>query len=174
MASGFINPKQILREYLELKRDMIAADFGCGGGQWAVELAEILELGKVYAIDLLDEPLSATRSLAKINNLENIETVKGDIEKLIPRLLSESLDLVLMTNLLFQIKDKKPVFEEAKRVLKPGGKILVVDWKEGVSIGPAQKLPIGELKTLAAESGFSPASEFSAGNFHYGLVFEKK
>jgi ubiquinone/menaquinone biosynthesis C-methylase UbiE len=171
---GFINPKQILRDHLGLKKNMLAADFGCGGGQWAVELAQILEQGKVYAIDLLDEPLSATRSRAKMENVENVEVVKGDIEKLIPRLLADSLDLVLMTNLLFQIKDKKLVFEEAKRVLKSGGKILVIDWKESAFIGPEKKLPPAELKTLAAELGFSLFGEFSAGNFHYGLIFEKQ
>ena len=173
MVSVFANPKEILANHLALKRNMLAADFGCGSGEWAAAVAEIMEHGKVYAIDLLEEPLSAARSRARVAGLENIEFVKSDIEKLIPRLRADSLDLVLMTNLLFQVKDKKAVFEEAKRVLKPGGKILVIDWKNGVAIGPAEKLPQEAVKEFVAQSGFGPVDEFDAANFHYGLVFEK-
>jgi len=173
MASAFVNPQKILTQRLTLKRDMLAADFGCGSGEWAAAVAGILEHGKVWAIDLLEEPLSAARSRARVAGLENIEFIKSDIEKLIPRLLANSLDLVLMTNLLFQAKDKKAVFEEAKRVLKPGGKILVIDWKEGIAIGPAEKLSQDAVKEFAAQSGFGPVDEFDAANFHYGLVFEK-
>lgn len=174
MSVDFANPKKILNDHLELKRDMAAADFGCGSGRWAVALAQILEHGRVYAIDLLDEPLSAAKSRVRVTNLENVEIVKSDIEKLIPRLLANSLDLVLMTNLLFQVRDKEAVFEESKRVLKAGGKILVIDWKEGMSIGPEEKLSPGEVKDLAKKAGFALVGEFDAGNFHYGLIFEKE
>jgi len=153
---------------------MLAADFGCGSGEWVLPLAETLDGGKVYAIDLLDEPLSALRGKARVKKLTNIEIVKSDVEKTISRLLANSLDLVLVTNLLFQIANKKAVFDEAKRVLRPEGKMLVVDWSEEASIGPARKIPVQELKNMAQESGFSLESEFDAGNFHIGLIFDKK
>jgi ubiquinone/menaquinone biosynthesis C-methylase UbiE len=171
---GFINPKQILSEHLQLKRNMLAADFGCGSGEWAIALAQALENGKVYAIDLLDEPLSSVRSKARINHLENIEVVKSDVEKLIPRLLANSLDLVLMSNLLFQVNDRKEIFGEANRVLKTGGKVLAIDWKKDARMGPSQKISADEVKQLAREAGFAIVSEFPAGNFHFGIVFEKK
>jgi len=171
---GFINPSQILDQHLELKKNMIAADFGCGSGEWAIALAKILANGKVYAIDLLEEPLSSVKSKARIEKLENIETVKNNIEKTISRLLSNSLDLVLMTNLLFQTSDKKTAFDQAQRVLKPGGKVLVVDWSENAKIGPAQKVSAQEIKQIAQETGFLAQKEFLAGNFHFGIIFEKK
>ncbi len=171
---GFVNPRQIINEHLELKRNMIAADFGCGSGEWAVALAEALELGKVYAIDLLDEPLSSVRSKAKIAGLENVEAVKGDIEKLVTRLLANSLDLVLMTNLLFQANDRAAIFGEAARVAKSGGKALVVDWKPEARLGPENKISADEVKNLAQAAGFLPVKEFAAGNFHYGVIFQKQ
>jgi len=174
MASSFINPRQILNDRLRLEKSMVAADFGCGSGEWVAALAQALENGKVYAIDLLDEPLSAVRSKARIKNLQNIEVVKGDVEKLVPRLLANSLDLVLMTNLLFQADNKKAIFAEAFRVLKSGGKILAVDWDESARVGPGKKISIAEMKRIAQEAGFSLAAEFSAGSFHFGLIFEKK
>ena len=48
---------------------MIAADFGCGSGGWAIPLAKKLEEGKVYAIDILEEPLSALRARAKLEKI---------------------------------------------------------------------------------------------------------
>jgi len=153
---------------------MVAADFGCGSGEWAIALAERLENGKVYAIDLLEEPLSSVRSKARIKNLQNIEAVKSNIEKIIPRLLANSLDLVLMTNLLFQAGDRQAVFAEAARVMKSGGRILVIDWNQDARIGPEEKISAGEAEQIAQTAGFSKTSEFSAGNFHFGIIFEKK
>lgn len=173
MVSEFISPRKIINDHLVLESTMKAADFGCGSGEWAIPLAESLENGKVYAIDLLDEPLSVVKGKARDKGLENIELVKSDIEGLIPRLLANSLDIVLMTNLLFQTADRKAVFAEANRVLKTGGKILIIEWNENASIGPVSKVSKAELKELAAAAGFSPAGEFSAGSFHYGLVLKK-
>ena len=172
--TAFVNPNQILRQHIELKRNMSAADFGCGSGEWALALAKILDHGKVWAVDLLEEPLSAARSRTKIAGLQNIEFVKSDIEKLIPRLPENALDLVLMTNLLFQVGDIGAVFGEAKRVLKPGGKVMVIDWKESARVGPAEKLPPEKAKDAAAHAGFELIGEFGAGSFHYGLIFEKQ
>lgn len=172
--TAFVNPNQILRQHIELKRNMSAADFGCGSGEWALALAKILDHGKVWAVDLLEEPLSAARSRTKIAGLQNIEFVKSDIEKLIPRLPENALDLVLMTNLLFQVGDIGAVFGEAKRVLKPGGKVMVIDWKESARVGPAEKLPPEKVREVAGRAGFELIGEFDAGNFHYGLIFEKQ
>jgi len=51
------------------------------------------------------------------------------------------MDLVLLTNLLFQVQDRKAVFIEANRILKIGGRVLIVEWNENATIGPEQKLP---------------------------------
>jgi len=169
--NGFLNPTEVLNK-LELSKNMIAADFGCGSGGWVLPLTKILENGKIYAIDILEEPLSALSSKIKAQKLFNIEIVKGDIEKG-TRLLRESCDLVLMTNLLFECENKKKVFEEGKRVLRKGGKILVVDWKKESKLGPEKKVSPEEVKKLAANIGFKLEEEFEAGPHHYGLLFSK-
>ncbi|PIP24588.1 MAG: hypothetical protein COX33_01180, partial [Candidatus Nealsonbacteria bacterium CG23_combo_of_CG06-09_8_20_14_all_36_125] len=50
----FLNPSEVLKQ-LNLKKNMVAADFGSGSGGWAFPLAKKLEEGKVYAIDILEE-----------------------------------------------------------------------------------------------------------------------
>lgn len=167
----FLNPKEIL-EKLNLKENMVAADFGCGSGGWVIPLAKILQKGRVFAIDILEEPLSALRSRAKMEKIFNIDALKADVEKG-TSLISESCDLVLMTNLLFQVENIKKVLEEGKRVLKNGGKILVVDWKENTKVGPEKRISPEKVKKVAEEIGLKLKKEFEAGSYHWGLVFEK-
>jgi len=169
---GFLNPQQILKQ-LKLRKNMIAVDFGCGSGSWVLPLAETLEDGKVYAIDILEEPLSALEGKAKAQNLDNIETVLADIEKG-SKLEDGIADLVLMTDLLFETEDDRVVFEEAKRILKKGGRILVVDWKKDVALGPKQgRVLPSEIKKIAEEIGLKTEREFEAGIYHFALIFEK-
>ncbi len=152
---------------------MIAADFGSGSGGWVIPLAKILEDGHVFAVDILEEPLSALRSKAKLEKLSNIDAIKADVEKG-TSLLADSCDLVLMTNLLFQAENKFGILAEGRRVLKSGGEILVVDWKPESSLGPKEgRVSTEEVKNLANNVNLKLEQEFSAGNYHYALVFKK-
>ena len=171
---GFLNPSEVLKQ-LKLRENMIAADFGCGSGGWAIPLAKKLEEGKVYAIDILEEPLSALRARAKLEKITNIETIKTDVEAKEGSTLPESsCDLVLMTNLLFQVDDKKSTLEEGKRILKPGGRILVVDWiKDNPLTKEIEKVSFEEIKKEARELNLKLEKEFEAGTYHYGLILVK-
>ena len=136
-------------------------------------LAKKLEEGKVYAIDVLEEPLSALKSKAKLQKIINVETMLADIESGV-RIRDESCDLVLMTNLLFECDDKKAVLQEGRRVLKPGGKILVVDWiKDNPITKEIEFLSFDEIKNYAKDLGLKIEKEFPAGSYHYALILVK-
>ncbi|MFH1181246.1 MAG: class I SAM-dependent methyltransferase [bacterium] len=167
----FLNPQKILNQ-LKLRKDMVAADFGSGSGFWVLPLAKILEEGKVFAIDILEEPLSALRLKTKLEKISNIEMIKADVEEG-SRMLNDSCDLVLMTNLLFQSEKRNYIFQEAKRVLKKNGKILVVDWKEDAPFGPKTAVSLSEVKKIAEEESLKLEKEFEPGKYHYGLLFQK-
>jgi len=169
---GFLNPSEILKK-LKLKDSMTAADFGSGSGGWVIPLAEILEEGKVYAVDILEESLSALRSKANLEKLLNVETKLTDIEKGVD-ILENSCDLVLMTNILFEVGDKKTVLEEGKRILKPGGRILVVDWvKDNPLTKEIEKVSFEEIKKVAKELRLKVEKEFEAGLYHKALILVK-
>ena len=170
----FLDPEEGLKQ-LRLKKGMTAADFGSGSGGWAIPLAKILEEGKVYAIDILEEPLSALKSRARLEKIFNVEIIQSNIEATRGSKLSDSsCDLVLMTNLLFQCENKKSALEEGKRVLKPGGKILVVDWKEETPLGPkGGRVSPEEVKKLAKELNLKVEKEFEAGLYHWALILVK-
>ena len=169
---GFLNPNEVLNQ-LKLLGEMIVADFGSGSGGWAIPLAKRLKFGKVYAVDILEEPLSALKSKAEIQKVYNIETINSNVEKGI-KLPDLSCDLVLLTNLLFQVDDKKKVLTEAKRVLKKGGKILVVDWLPEAPQGPKEgRILPEEVKKIAKNLNLKLEKEFRTGIYHYGLIFIK-
>lgn len=172
MAEGFLNPNEILQR-LKLREEMNAADFGSGSGGWVLPLAKKLEGGKVYAIDILEEPLSALRAKAKLEKIFNVETILANVEKRVD-IFEESLDLVLITNLLFEADDKKKVLEEGKRLLKSGGRMLVVDWKEDAALGPKEgRVSPEEIKETALDLNLRIEKEFDASVYHWGLILVK-
>jgi len=175
IMSKFVNPTEVL-DKLNLQDDMVVADFGCGSGGWVIPLAKRLEQGIVYAIDLQEEMLSALESKLKVENIQNVRKILSNIEEEKDLKLSPlSCNLVLMTNLLFQVEDKKQIFKQADRVLKKNGKVLVVDWNKDAILSPDQKsVSQDEVKKIAQEFNFELKKEFSAGDYHYALVFEKK
>ena len=168
---GFLNPSKVLEE-LQINKQMVAADFGSGSGGWAIPLAKILQEGKVFAVDIQDEPLSALQSKAKLEKLFNIEVFRGNVEER-TKILSGSCDLVLMTNILFESKNKRKILEEAMRVLKTGGKILVVDRIEGAVMGPEENVQSEEIKKIAQDLGLKIEKEFRAGAYHWALILEE-
>ncbi len=170
--NGFLNPQEVLKQ-LKLGEDMVVADFGSGSGGWVLPLAKKLEEGKIYAIDILEEPLSALRSKVILEKLSNVETIRADVEKETP-LTSNSVDLVLMTDLLFECENKKSVLEEGKRVLKPTGKMLIVDWKTSAPLGPKEgRVSPGDIKKITKGLGLNLEKEFEAGIYHWGLILVK-
>jgi ubiquinone/menaquinone biosynthesis C-methylase UbiE len=172
MAEAFLNPEKILKE-LNLQPTMTAADFGAGSGGWSIPLAQILSTGRVIAVDILGGPLSALTSRAKIANILNIQTEVADVTKG-TKIQPGFCDLVLMTNLLFQCPNKKAVLTEGRRVLKDGGKILLVDWKKSANFGPRERaVPPEDIKKIAEELNFKIEKEFEASPYHYGLILVK-
>jgi len=169
---GFLNPSEVLNQ-LELRENMIAADFGSGSGGWVIPLAKRLKEGRVYAIDILEEPLSTLKSKAEHEEVLNLVLLRGDIEKGV-KVPDSICELVLVTNLLFQAEDKKAIFAEAKRILKKGGQVLVIDWKKTAALGPEKgRISETEAKKIAEEFDFKSEKEFEAGLYHWGLILAK-
>lgn len=170
----FINPEKIL-DQLELREDMTACEFGCGSGIFSIALAKRLKKGKVYGLDILEEKLSAFKNRAQIEGVSNIETILTNIEKIGGSTLPDnSLDLVLIPNVLFQNEDKRVIIEEAKRITKPGGEVLILDWKKESPLGPKQgRISAEKAKEIANQLNLKFEKEIEAGDYHYCLVFTK-
>jgi len=165
-TGGFLQPEGVL-EQLNIKKDIIAADFGCGAGYFTLPLAK--KVDKVYALDVLDTALESVRSQAKLQGLLNIETKQADLE-VSSGLENESIDLVLLANILFQSDKRGDIIKEAEKVLKKGGQLVIIDWKKNQPMGPPQNLVVlpESIKTT-----LKLVKEFPVDKYHWGLIFEK-
>lgn len=173
----FIDPVAIV-DLLEIKEGTSVGDFGAGTGYFTFPLAEkVGQNGSVWAIDILKEKIETIESQAKLLRLGNITTRRANLESTNGSKLEEnSLDWVFLVTMLFQNKNKKPIMLEAARVLKKGGKILVIEWNVGdYSFGPARELRVSkeEIFELAQEADLSVAKEIEISDFHFGLILEK-
>lgn len=160
---------------LHLKEDMVAAEFGCGTANIAVQLARHVSKGKVYALDIQEEKISALKGRLRQRHITNVIPILCDVEADKGSTLFDSyLDAVLIPNVLFQSENRPAIIKEAHRILKPGGQMMVVDWLKKAHAGHGEHLAIpGEVKKMAAEAGFMLKKEFNPGDYHYALLFVK-
>lgn len=165
---------------------MKIADFGSGSGAYTLAIAEALaNSGHVYAIDVQRDLLRKTKAEATKRGYKNVEVIWGDLEYSgATKIAVGALDMVLVSNLLFQVNGKDAVMREAWRILKTSGRLVIIDWGDSLPAGRQGAAFIGPQETdvvtkeaaesLAISNGFEPVREFPAGSHHYGLVFRKK
>lgn len=176
-TGGFLNPDKIALEF-GLKEGMNAADFGCGAGYFTVLMAKFVgETGKVTALDVQESPLDSVMVKAKAAGIENVQTVRSNLEVLgSSKLRDESQDIVLLANILFQSVKKELIIREAVRVTKKNGMLIIIDWEKGGNgFGPPDYLRLDEesMKSVAVGEGLIFERNIDAGAFHYGLIFRK-
>ena len=184
-TGGFMNPDKIVREF-GIKDGMMIADFGSGAGYFTILLGQRVGVdGKVYALDIQESALDNVRVKAKSSGLENVETVRANLE--VPGgsgLADNSQDMVLLANILFQSDLKGEIIKEAVRVLKSGGFFVVIDWKRSAGampdgrqgFGPPDNLRTDEIamRSLILSEGLVFENDIDAGQFHYGMKFKKR
>ncbi len=104
----------------ELKAGEVVLDLGSGGGiDGLVSARRVGPSGKAYGLDMTDEMLALANENKRKAGVENVEFLKGEIEK-IP-LPDNSVDVVISNCVINLSADKDKVLREAFRVLKPGG-----------------------------------------------------
>ena len=175
-TGGFLNPQRIISEIGIIEGGMRIADFGCGHGYFSLPLAKkVGDDGRVFALDVLPDALEAVNSKVKLEGTQNIETKRCNLEKEGgSKLLNESCDVVWLANLLFQTEDDEIVVRETKRILKPGGRLVFIDWRPDVPLGPlGKRVRKEEAKKLFEKEGFSLEKEFPTDNYHYGMIFRR-
>lgn len=159
---------------------MTIADFGSGSGHLTLALAQALEgSGHIYAIDVQRDLLRRIHNDAHKLNLTVVSTIWADLEYAgASKIADNYVDLVVISNMLFQMEDKAAVLREAARIVRPSGRVVIIDWtgeSQGPRVGPHKTHvhPKSEARAAAGEVGLRFTREFDMGSHHYGLVFEK-
>jgi ArsR family transcriptional regulator len=102
------------------------ADVGCGEGYLTLELARWART--VYGIDRSDQVLEQAKALANRRHVVNVEWRKGDLARL--PLHDASVDVVLLSQALHHAPDPEAAMSETVRILRPSGRLLVLDLRE--------------------------------------------
>ncbi|PIR92470.1 hypothetical protein COU01_01610 [Candidatus Falkowbacteria bacterium CG10_big_fil_rev_8_21_14_0_10_44_15] len=170
---------QIVITKAQIGERMLVGDLGCGRtGHFIFPIAAAVgEYGTVYAVDILKDVLTNIEHRAQQENIKQIKTVWSNLEMFkATKVESSSLDVALLINILFQSDKRSEIIREAVRLLKRGGKLLVIDWKKiAVPFGPSIEERINKENLIAVcqRLGLELLEEFNAGEYHFGMVFLK-
>jgi ubiquinone/menaquinone biosynthesis C-methylase UbiE len=149
-----LKPYDLLREVAGISDGMVCIDFGSGTGTFALPLAELVgNQGKVYAVDRSAE--MHVHIQAK-NPPPNLVLVESDVIQ--TGLDSQIADVCLLAFILHEVKQPSILMSEAVRLLKPGGKAVVVEWRaDSVLRGPPQSKRITrtQIEEIIKQAGLS-------------------
>jgi ubiquinone/menaquinone biosynthesis C-methylase UbiE len=152
----WLPPEPLLRE-AGFSAGSTVLDIGAGTGYWTAPLATILgPRGRVIAVDMELVMLEELRSLVADRGLGNVEIVQSD-EMSIP-LPDQVADGAVLGFMLHHPSDPAAFLQEVKRLLKPGSRVLAVDWhKHETEQGPPVQHRLSEEETCAllSEAGFA-------------------
>jgi ArsR family transcriptional regulator len=115
--------KALAEALIKVLNYKIVADLGAGEGTLAQLLAQRAE--KVIAVDLSPKMVEFGQALAVQNGLTNLEYRIGDIEA--PPIDEQSLDLAILSQALHHAEHPQLAIDSAFRILKPGGRLIVLD-----------------------------------------------
>lgn len=171
----FVVPENVVTHFHLHEGDVIA-DFGAGSGFFLPSLvATVGETGRVYACEIQRPLVEKMGTFVRQKGWHMVDILWGDLEA--PggiKIADNALDAGLLVNTLFQIEDPATCLAELHRTLRPGGKLLVVDWTEsfaGLGPAPSAVVPAATAIDLCESHGFVYEREFPAGEHHYGLAF---
>jgi ubiquinone/menaquinone biosynthesis C-methylase UbiE len=120
----FLPRKNILKE-VDLKTGFHVLDYGCGPGGYILPLTAIVgKAGKVYALDASHYAIKSVKNLIIKNHLTNVETIHSDTKTGLP---DNSLDAVLLYDVLHHLNHTDNVLKELHRILKPRGILSLMD-----------------------------------------------
>ena len=173
----FANPEENLKQ-MGIVDGMQIADLGAGSGAYTLAAARMNKTGHIYAVEVQKDLVAKIVNEAGKAHLTNVAGIWGNIEKLGGTKIREgTMDLVIVSNVLFQVEDKEGFISEVARIARHGGHVLLIDWSEsfgGMGPAPEHVMSAGKALSIFVKKGFEEERKINAGAHHYGIIFRKK
>jgi len=164
---------------IALKEGQTVAELGCGHfGHFVFPIAKLIgKNGTLYAVDVLPTVLDGIKRQAHTENLPQIKTVWSNLEIFKgTKVESSSVDTALIVNVLSQSEKKVEIIREAVRILKNGGKLVIVDWKnDALLFGPQLEYRLNPeaLRQAAPKLSLTIIEEFEVGIQYHAFILKK-
>ena len=164
-------PHQVI-EALALKPDATVADIGSGTGYFAVRLAHFVPQGRVYAVDIEPDMVKYLADRARREGLDNLTTVAGAPDD---ARLPRKVDLVLLVDTYHHIERREDYFRKLAQSLKPGGRVVIIDFNAQSAMGPPPAARIAAARVVAemSQAGYRLDGEHRFLPNQFFLVFER-
>ena len=161
---------------LKLKEGEVIADIGAGSGYFTFRLAHhVGDTGRVYAVDVgADMIVHLNRRIRDLQS-KNVVTILAAPDD--PLLADASVDRFFVCDTWHHIENHDRYLGLLKKMLKPGGQIVMVDFKkEQTPMGPPMEMRIdrADLVKEMEKNGFRVAAEHTFLPYQYFLVFKVK
>ena len=169
----YLNP-DLIWEKTGLNDPSVVIDIGAGTGFFALLFIQKMNRGKVYACDISGEMLTWMEDNLPPESKGRVIPVKME-EASVP-LADGTADLVYMINLHHELEQPQKILGEALRLLRIGGKLLIIDWKKGQTPeGPPIEIRVTEeaIESQMLKAGFRNVIKYAVLPYHYLLVGEK-
>jgi precorrin-6B methylase 2 len=165
----------LLRE-LGLKPGMVVADVGAGTGYYARRMAPLVGAsGQVLAVDVQPEMIEMLTAMAKKANITNIKPVLSTVDNV--KLPDASVDVAIMVDVYHELEFPFEVMESIVRALKPGGKVVFVEYRAEdpkVPIKALHKMTEAQVRKEASQHALNYERTANTLPWQHVIVFKKK
>jgi SAM-dependent methyltransferase len=165
-------PEEVL-DALHLRPASFVADIGAGTGYFSVRIAKRVPEGKIFAADVEPDMVRYLGVRAEREHVANLTPVQARPDA---ANLPEPVDLVLVVDTYHHIDDRTRYFGALRSSLRPGGRLVIIDFKADSPNGPPAKHRIAPEQVIEelAPAGYALAEKIEFLPRQYGLIFKKR
>ena len=184
-TESFIDAHDVLSR-LNFKGNEVFADIGCGDGHVSMEAYDMLDdEATIYSVDVFGPSIEDMEKEVEEKGIKNIIPIQSDVADHIA-IEDNTVDICLMVNVFHHfvaMEKTNGAIEELKRIIKPEGKIAVMDYKkEDTGYGPPVRVKSSpeEMEEMFAKHGLKmvqldteAGEDLEHGKSHYIITFGK-
>lgn len=130
-------PDEVIRA-MQLTPSSVVADVGAGTGYFSVRIARVVTQGSVIATDIEPDMVRYLEERAKREGLANMRAVTAG--EATSGLAKESVDAILVVDVWHHLGDRVAYARDLAAALRPGGRLLVVDFTMEAHRGPPPQM----------------------------------